>query len=312
MRILGTVAALAISATPGVGTSVPEQRCIAAKARAVAAAVQARAECNARDVEAPGSVGPECFVEAISGLPDALARADRKGPCGGVHTYLTEHVIDCIPFLQNTPNQCGGDKIRAGAALAVDKLDCLARARGAPADPACFARAEARYQLAFARAESLGPCPGTIDYIAANPESCIPLFAAAFLCGNHALDAGEECDAQLFCSPRGDCRIRRDIACCALAGFCADTIPEACLAGGAQVERGTCVGTPCDLFPGCMIGTCQDPPIAPTAVCCQRGASCEGTTVTTTFDLRDALLACVDAGGQPVLGVCDASGHCTD
>src|SRR5712692_10188317 len=302
--ILGVAAALATGVTAGFGATLPEQRCIAAKARPVAAAVDATAECDARNLEAPGSVGPECFVDALSRLPHALARADRLGPCGGVNAYLTEHVIDCIPFLQNTPNRCGGNKIRAGAALAVHKLRCLARAARGPVDPACFARAETRYQAAFARAERLGPCPGTIDYIAGNPEGCIPLFAAALLCGNGRIDTGEQCDGQLFCSPFGDCRIRGNIACCSLGDFCGDTIPEACFVGGGQMERGTCIGTPCHSFPGCIIGTRQDPPIAPTTVCCQRAASCEGTTVATTFDLRDALLACVDEGGQPLLGVC--------
>jgi len=304
--------AVLIARSGALGASSGEGECLAVKARAVAAAVEARGACNARDVEEPGSVGPECFVRSIAALPAALARADRLGPCGGVHSYLTEHVIDCIPFLQNTPNRCGGGKIRAGTALAVGKLRCLARAAGGLPDPACLARREARYRKAFARAERRGPCPGTIDYIATLPEYCISVFSAAFRCGNGVFDLGEECDGQLFCSPRGDCRIQRDIVCCTSGDICGDTIAEACLEGGFQAQRGTCIGTPCDLFPGCTMGTCQDPPIAASAVCCQRDASCEGTTVATTFDLRDALLACLDTGGQPLLGTCDASGHCAD
>lgn len=310
--LLGVVGLFLIG-TVGVAraATTPEQRCIAAKARAVAESVRAVAECQARDVEHPGSVGAECFVDARTALVDALARADELGPCGGVQSYLAQNAGACVPFLQFTPNHCAALKILAGANLAVAKLRCLARAGGGDPDLACLARAEARYRQAFGRAERRGPCPGTIDYIRGNPDFCLPLLAAAFRCGNGVIDRGEECDGQpFFCSVRGDCLIQRQIGCCFLGPFCANEILEACQEGGANIGRGTCLGTPCADFPGCTVGSCQDPPIAPTDVCCERRASCEATTETTAFDLRDALVACLDSGGQPTLGACGADGRC--
>jgi hypothetical protein len=292
-----------------------ETRCLAAKARAAANVIERVAACHAKNVLAGGTAGPDCFVRATFRLPEALARADGVGPCGGDHGYLAELAQShCIAVLDGF-DRCNADKIRATGDLAAGLVRCLGRAGGV-ADAACVEKRRARYLSAFARAERNGPCPGGPEYFSQIVDGCVADFARALRCGNDRIDRGEECDGQIFCTTR-ECRIRVEISCCQFGtppnAVCADVFPEMCFAAGFQVASGFCAGEPAPQFcSGCRVGGCVDPPIAETSVCCEQGTTCQATTVASTVGLATELHRCVQGGGQPFLATCSAGGRCSN
>jgi hypothetical protein len=313
LRLVGIVGLVVVCRPDAWGRS-PEA-CVAAKARAVARVLERVAACHADNVLVGGTAGPDCFAQAPVDLPDALARADQRGPCGGDHSYLAELAQSrCIAVPRVFFDRCNAAKIRAAGKLAASKMRCLGRTGGL-VDPVCFGRRDAHFLAAFERAERRGPCPSGPEYFAPFVDRCIADFVIALSCGNGRIDRGEQCDGQIFCTVR-ECRIRSEISCCQLGtppnAVCADVFPEICFAGGFQVAPGFCGGTP---FPeactDCKFGGCADPPIAATSVCCDHAGSCEASSVTTTVGLQTALLQCTSAGGQPFLGSCGPSGSCT-
>jgi hypothetical protein len=290
-----------------------ESRCVAAKARAAARTVRRMAACHAKNVLAGGTAGPECFAAAAKHMPASLERADRVGPCGGDHRYLTELANSrCITVPQVFFDRCNATKIRAAADLAGGLLRCLGRGGGV-LDPECSADRHAQFLAEFARAERRGPCPGTAEHFADIVDGCIDAFAIALGCGNGRIDRGEQCDGQIFCTAR-ECRIRTEISCCQFGtpptAVCADVFPEMCFAGGFQIAPGFCEGEPVppEICTGCKFGGCADPPIAETSVCCERTDGCDAATVSTTVGLMTSLRECVEDGGQPFLGTCGPTG----
>jgi hypothetical protein len=73
---------------------------------------------------------------------------------------------------------CAGAKLRAAARKAAGKLMCHRRAvlRGGTIDPDCLARVEARFVLAFTKAEEGGGCATAMD--AATVEAAVDQFVA--------------------------------------------------------------------------------------------------------------------------------------
>jgi hypothetical protein len=290
-----------------------EARCIAAKARAAADVVRRVSACHAKNALAGGTAGPTCFAAAARRMPDALARADAIGPCGGDHRYLGELARSHCITVPNAFDRCTATKIRAAGSLAAGRLRCLGQG-GGTADPECVARRQAQFLNEFTRAERRGPCAGTAEQFADNVDACIADFGIALGCGNGRIDRGEQCDGQMFCTVR-ECRIRSEIACCQFGtppnAVCADVFPEMCFAAGFQVAPGYCGGEPvptvCD---ACKLGGCADPPIAETSVCCERAAACNATVVSTTVALATFLQQCVANADQPFLGTCGAAGRC--
>jgi hypothetical protein len=314
-RLVGIVGFIALERGVEAWARTPEATCVAAKARAAARVLERVAACHAENVLAGGTAGPDCFAQAPNHLDEALARADRHGPCGGDHRYLAELAQShCIKVL-SVFDRCNAAKIRAAGTLAARKVRCLGRTGGA-VDPVCFARRDARYLTAFERAERQGPCPGTPEFFSESVDRCVAEFVIALSCGNGRIDRGEQCDGQIFCTTR-ECRIRSEISCCQFgtppSAVCADVFPEMCFAGGFQVAPGFCAGTPIpqEVCTNCKLGGCADPPIAATSVCCDQSGTCTATQVTTTVALQTALMQCTGAGGQPFLGSCAPSGSCT-
>jgi hypothetical protein len=118
-----------------------ESRCVAAKARAAGTVVRRMAGCHARNVLAGGTAGPACFAEAARKLPEALARADAIGPCGGDHRYLAELAQTSCLAVPSVFDRCNATKIRAAGDLASGLLRCLGRA----ADADCVATRRAHF-----------------------------------------------------------------------------------------------------------------------------------------------------------------------
>jgi hypothetical protein len=313
VRLLGVVGSIVVAGAEARALDPSEARCVAAKARAAARVIERVAACHAKNVLDGGTAGPDCFVRAAKSLPDALERADRIGPCGGDHRYLSElSRTRCIAVL-NGFDRCNAAKIRAVGDLAAGLVRCLGRSGGA-VDPECSARRLARYLARFERAEALGPCPGTSDYFGDIVDGCVDEFAVALGCGNGRIDRGEECDGQIFCTTR-ECRILVEISCCQFGtppnAVCADVFPEMCFAAGFQVAPGFCAGAPAPEFcDGCKVGGCEDPPIPATSVCCEQATSCQATSVATTVGLMTELQQCRAGGGQPFIGTCGPDGAC--
>jgi hypothetical protein len=305
---------LATAATADARARTDAARCLAAKARAAAGLIERTAACRAENVLAGGTAGPACFVAAGAPVAEALERADRLGPCGGNHAYLVELARSSCVRSPHDFTRCNAAKIRATGELAAGKVRCLGSAGGA-VDPACFAGHESRYATAFARADRMGPCPGDLAFFTEGVDACVAALGVALGCGNGRIDPGEQCDGQIFCTAR-ECRILREIGCCQVgtppAAICADVFPEMCFAAGFQTAPGFCMGDPLggDVCQNCKVGGCTDPPIPATSVCCERAGSCQAGTVGTTVGLQNALQQCLDAGGQPFLAECTASGRC--
>ncbi len=316
----GIVLVVALLTAPAASdASAGDSRCTLAKLRAIVRAVEAHFECVA---EEEGSAVTDCLVAANTRLDAAVVEADAVGPCpGSSYDLISIANSECIPFLSEVGDpDCTDAKLAAAGDKTVGKLRCRAHAiqAGGAVDPACLAREERRFLAAFAAAERRAPCGGAADAVEEIVDRCVGLFAVALTCGNGMIDPGEQCDSQRFCTVP-DCRIGAPPQCCQvgtdpMAAVCVATPPalELCTEFGGRVLDGFCADAPCpgDPFPGCNLGACTDPSLPVTSACCQRDGTCHATTVTSTLALRNALLDCVAAGGQNVLGSCGSDGRC--
>jgi len=147
-------------------------------------------------------------------------------------------------------------------------------------------------------------------------------------CGNGVIEPGEECDGQPACN--GNCRLSLSL-CCDLGGAClggsADdgygvyNFAKECFIVGGHGSYRACVGTdpcppPAPPGIGCTIGSCQDEPITPIALCCQEpDGTCRGGTVASLEEL--GLFGCKtfpppDRGDieHLVIGTCGGDGRC--
>jgi hypothetical protein len=144
--------------------------------------------------------------------------------------------------------KCAAAKVKAASQKAARKLDCYrhAVALGLGVDPTCLARAEAKFNAAFASAESRGGCVTTID--AATIEGAVDDFVLAV---SSALPATTTTSL-----PPSTCGLE--------GAFCSGT----CNNGGTcqVLQQCFCGGQPfCACSPpGVTFTTCTVPPVCPT------------------------------------------------
>ena len=102
--------------------------------------------CSAVPCEIP-NVGGNCPLEAYA------------EDCGAPHYCTFDRDLGC-----QTTNPCTAAKFKAvgGVAYHVLKCDTAANAKGEAVDPACTNKKLAKLTAAFAQAEALGPCPGSV------------------------------------------------------------------------------------------------------------------------------------------------------
>jgi hypothetical protein len=141
------------------------------------------------------------------------------------------------------------------------------------------------------------------------------------VCGNGRIEATEECDGQEFCGR--DCRIQAPSCCQTPSGLCVDGSDSGTL--GTSCYRylygtsspGYCTPPPegCEDPPGPLgCGTCQEQPVTPAPLCCQKGSTCIGSVATDTTALsRFDRFDCNHAPFGPdrlVFGTCGDDGRC--
>src|SRR5262245_330693 len=95
--------------------------------------------------------------------------------------------------------ECAIAKLKASTVKTQQKLKCYLAAvkHSAPVDPACLAKAEQKFDTAFAKAQAKGPC---------NSQSATNVEAQINVCVNRIVDVSSQClGPQLICTNPGEC-----------------------------------------------------------------------------------------------------------
>lgn len=97
-----------------------------------------------------------CQIPNVGGNCPLVAYAQ---DCGAPHYCTFDPDLGC-----QTTNLCTAAKFKAvgSVAYSVLKCDAWADAKGVAVDPACTNKALAKLVAAFAQADALGPCPGSV------------------------------------------------------------------------------------------------------------------------------------------------------
>ena len=120
----------------------------------VAVEVASAATCCVASADVCSAV--RCEIPNVGGNCPIAAFAE---DCGAPHYCTFDPDLGC-----QTTNPCTAAKFRAVGNVAshVVKCDASANARGVAVDPACTSKAMARLTAAFAKADALGSCPGSV------------------------------------------------------------------------------------------------------------------------------------------------------
>jgi hypothetical protein len=184
------------------------------------------------------------------------------------------------PGWAQVPSKCLSGKLKGAGAAAAGQVACesKAAAKGVAPDPECLAKAQAKLQKAFVKAEGQDDCIETGDATVA--QEVVDDFVQEL---KNTLNP-----------PPG--------VCCAVVGACfyaADATACASFPGGGTTgaEGSVCTGD----------GSCAPPPAAP-GNCCQ-----DFTTLGIAFKCANGTFdatGCGGAGGTFSTGVCTQAGSC--
>ncbi len=171
------------------------QRCATAKLKASATAAPGLLRCHATAASRGSAVDSTCLDKQWAKLASAFLRAERKGGCltsddGGAAATRLDRFVDDVtgavgPGTTDDGRRCAAAKLKATGKKAKDKLACHARsaAKGGAVDPACLAKAEAKFAKAFATADGRYACTAEGDASTVETTLVDPLvddLAAAF------------------------------------------------------------------------------------------------------------------------------------
>ncbi len=256
-----SIGILALAAVAGSATSA-ENKCRAAKVKAVAQTIAARAKCLSKGLAKAEYPDPACLGRAEMQLVDRFAKADAKSGCptrddlpiieSNVDSLINNNFVGQV----NDPphgGDCDAAKVKAAGRNAKAKLACHARAIGKAraVDPACLARADDVFEGRVAAAEAQFTADCTTLGDAAGYEASIDVFVRHFvtslapptttttttlpggLCANDQYPTcGGTCPAGFVCLPldlvQGDVSATR-CQCIALGEMCGGALgPELC------------------------------------------------------------------------------------
>jgi hypothetical protein len=122
-------------------------------------------------------------------------------------------------------------------------------------------------------------------------------------CGNGAVETGEQCDGQPYCT--GGCTLA-GIGCCQGANVCRDfpAFLSSTLTMGCAPD--TAVRGTCDTG-----GTCEPTTIEPDVLCCASGGVCSENAFGEAESYTGAAFQCLTSGGSPMIGgSCGDDGSC--
>jgi hypothetical protein len=187
--------------------------------------------------------------------------------------------LAAAPASAQVESKCLSGKLKGAGGSAASQVNCEAKAaaKGQAVDPECVAKAEAKLQKAFEKAENKDDCIGTGDDPAA--QAVVDAFVQELL----------------------DTLNPPPVICCQVSGGCyyaADAPGCAAIPGGVPGAVGSvCGGT----------GTCAPPPAA-AGPCCDDlvAGGVPLDCANGTFDAG----SCATAGGTFSTAVCHPSGQC--
>ncbi len=296
LTVSWTVALLLATATVGHAAATAGS-CAAAKQKAAGKSAAAQLGCHAKATQGGTSVDPTCLQKATGKFATTFAKIEAKGACvlPGFAAELGAMADTVVADLVNaTPPsgfaKCAAAKQKLAGKRAAALLGCHAKATkaGGTADPACLAKADAKFAAGFAKEElkSLGGCAafGIAPSVAARVDT----FVANVLRATPVAAPTARC-----CTNGG-------------ASFCADLSPanEAqCGSGYGGVLAGP--GSVCD---GAS-GDCLESRTAATAGCCDTFTNPPGAGL--CLEGAGAAAQCVSVGGTFHLGAkCLPAGGC--
>jgi hypothetical protein len=166
---------LAFHAGP-VQAATPAATCVAAKQKASGRWLDRTLGCLSRIARAGNGDVVGCLVEYDATLASSFTRAEARGGCPVVGDLqeVSNDLDACVGLirtataLDDTPlpqTFCGADKLKASGRRLKADLACHGKAAksGTPVDPACLAKAQARLDSVFTKADTTADCVQTDD-----------------------------------------------------------------------------------------------------------------------------------------------------
>ena len=162
--------------------------CQQAKLSAAGKKTDGEFRCETRAVKLGAAVDAECLASVETGFQRAFLNAETSGGClDTANAGVVESAVDaCVAGVVSAlgassppppPAACLQAKLKASGKRASGKMSCWVRAAGRNdvVDENCLARAESKFDGAFAKAELRGGCARTGDAaaVAAAVDTCV-------------------------------------------------------------------------------------------------------------------------------------------
>jgi hypothetical protein len=188
--------------------ATPEQKCMAAKAKAFGGAVAAQARCQATAREKDAPVDLVCLAKVKLQVAKRLAKAEKVGACPVEAAVVDAAVARCVVGFDGATAgsaPCVARKIKAAGAKAAAKAACIRKAtlKGIDKDQACLDKVETTFAAAVAKADRKGTCTGTVDALEALVDACLGSLAEPPACegGTGFPTCDGTCPAGRSCRP---------------------------------------------------------------------------------------------------------------
>ncbi len=271
LLVLGTTSAGHAAATAA--------SCASAEQKAAGKTAASQLGCHAKATQKGEPVDALCLSKAADKLSATALKQDGAGGCllpgyGGdlvaLAASLTNDVVGATP--PSGVAKCAAAKQKNAGKTAAAKLGCHAKATkgGTSVDPACLAKADAKFAAAFAKEETKSPGCGAFGVAGAiGPR--IDAFVASVVNGTPAVTPAARCCENAGDGYCADLSAANTSECAGLAGILSGPALVCDGASGGCIEKRAPTATGC--CDGAMAGQCFEGP----------GAEAECTTISGTF-----------------------------
>jgi hypothetical protein len=204
---IGIVGLLVLSTAGALFAAVPpEVKCADLKAKAAAAAVYARVQCDAKAVLAGTSVDPKCLLKAESKLRASFTKADAKGACPGDAEAALTTAGTCSTTLGQLVSgdpSCAAIKLKGAGLKARDDAACAGKPadKGSEALAKCLAKAATKFAKTIAKADEKGTCTGTASELEESVDACVVALPPGHCNAAGYATCGGACPDGLTCRP---------------------------------------------------------------------------------------------------------------